>query len=289
VLAIVYETILITREDLGDFLIVRGGFDKLELFVNKRMIEWECAKRGIAVDAKELEAAKVEYVKKLGIDNVTVADFVKHVLPKRNLNETTWVEDVIKPELMMAKLCRERVKVTDDDLKKAFENAYGEKRTAKIILWQRDQARIALKQWDEARQSDAEFDRLARAQFDPNLASAGGRVAPVGRYPDADNPKIADTVFQLKEGEVSQLFETPAGIMCVKCTGTVPPEKIAFEAVKVQLSKDVFERKLSRELGVCFAEMKEAAKPNILLSGPTREIEERNRQSIQQAVGSQPK
>jgi parvulin-like peptidyl-prolyl isomerase len=292
VLAIVYGTIPITREDLGDFVIVRGGFEKVELFVNKRIIEVECAKRGITLDAKEIETAKVEYVKKLGIANVTVADFVKHVLPKRNLTEHTWVEDVIKPELAMAKMSRERVKVTEEDLQKAFENEYGEKRTAKIILWRREEARVALKQWDELRKSDQEFERIARSQFDPNLASAGGRVAPIGRYPDADNPKIAEVVFSLNEGEVSQLFETPAGIMCVKCTGKVPPVADAsLDRVRQTLEKDVFERKLSRELGVLFGEMKLAANPNILLRGPTttREFEEGNRQLIQQAVGTQPK
>jgi len=292
ILAYVYKSIPISRDDLGDFLIVRGGFEKVELLVNKRLIEWECARRGISVTPDELKAAKKEYVDKLGIENVTVDDFIKHVLPKRNMTVTTWVEDVIAPELLMTKLCRERVKVNQEELQRAFENKYGEKRTAKIILWRRDEARIALNQWDQARKSDAAFDSVARSQFDPALASRSGQVEPIGRYPDAEDSKIADTVFQLKAGEVSQLFETPAGIICVKCTGTVPAnEKVKLDDVKDQLVKHVFERKLAKELGVCFAEMKEAAKPTILLRGPTtyREFEEGNRQIIQQAVGSQPK
>jgi parvulin-like peptidyl-prolyl isomerase len=292
VLAYVYKSIPITRDDLGDFLIVRGGFEKIELLVNKRLIEWECAKRGISVTPEEVKVAKKEYVDKLGIENVTVDDFVKHVLPKRNMTATTWVEDVIVPELLMTKLCRERVKETPEDLQKAFDNKYGEKRAAKVILWRRDEARIALNQWDQARKSDAEFDSIARQQFDKSLASRSGQVEPIGKYPDAESSKIADTVFQLKVGEVSQLFETPAGIICVKCTGIVPANtKVKLDDVKVQLSKDVFERKLAKELGVCFAEMKEAAKPTILLRGPTtyREFEEGNRQLIQQADGRQPK
>jgi parvulin-like peptidyl-prolyl isomerase len=292
ILAYVYKSIPITREDLGDFLIVRGGFEKIELLVNKRLIEWECAKRGISVTPEELKVAKKEYVGKLGIDNVTVEDFIKHVLPKRGMTVTAWEEDVIKPELLMTKLCRERVKVNKEDLEKAFENKYGEKRAAKVILWRRDEARIALNQWDQARKSDAAFDSVARSQHDPNLASAGGRVEPVGRYPDAEDSKIADVVFQLKEGEVSQLFETPAGIICVKNTGTVPANKsVKLDDVKEQLTKHVYERKLAKELGVCFGEMKQAANPTILLRGPTsyREFEEGNRQLIQQAVGSQPK
>lgn len=292
VLAVVYGNLFVTREDLGDFLIVRGGFEKLELLVNKRLIEHDAAKRGVALTDKEIETGKREYIDKLGVENVTVADFVKHVLPKSKHTEFSWVEDVIKPELLMTKLCRERVKVNEDDLQKAFETNYGEKRAAKIILWRKDEARIAQKQWDEARKSDEAFDRIARSQFNPELAAGAGKVEPIGRYPQADNPLIAKVVFTLREGEVSQLFETPAGIMCVKCVGTVPPVLgVTLEQVRVGLGKEVYERKLSRELGVMFGEMKQAANPNILLHGPTttKEFEEGNRQLLQQTGGSQPK
>lgn len=292
VLAKVYGNILITREDLGDFLLVRGGDDKLELLVNKRIIEWEAAKRGITITPEELEKAKKDYVNKLGIANVTVADFVKHVLPKRNLTEVTWVEDIIKPELVMAKLCRERVKVTAEDLQQAFENKYGEKRELRLILWPRDQARVALKQWDEARKSDQDFDRIARSQTDPNLAAAGGKIEPMGRYPDADNPKIAEVAFSLKEGEVSQLFETPAGIICIKLIRKIPPVAgVSLDQVKETLTAEKYERKLSRELGLYFGELKAAANPNILLRSPTssRDFEDLDRQLIQQVSGTKPK
>jgi parvulin-like peptidyl-prolyl isomerase len=292
VLAVVYGNVAVTREDLGDFLIVRGGFDKIELLVNRRIIEWEAAKRGVSIAPEELEAAKKAYVNQLGIDNVTVADFIKHVLPRQKMTEYAWIEDIIKPELLMAKLCRPRVKISEDDLNKAFENQYGEKREAKIIIWRKDEFRIALKQWDEARKGADSFDRIARSQSDPNVAGAAGRVAPIGRYPLADNPLIAETVFKLEVGEVSQLFETPAGIMCVKCTGKVPPVAgVKLENVRTGLEKLLFDQKLAREQGLLFGEMKHAANPNILLRGPTssREFEEGNRQLIEQVIGTQPR
>ncbi|HEY3789232.1 MAG TPA: peptidyl-prolyl cis-trans isomerase, partial [Urbifossiella sp.] len=245
VLAIVYGNIAITREDLGDFIIVRGGFDKIELLVNKRIIEWEAARRGITATPEEIEAAKNEYVKKLGIANATVADFIKYVLPKRNLTEASWIEDIIAPELIMSKMCRDRVKVSEEDLQKAFETKYGEKRAAKIILWRKEDFRIATKQWEEARKGEVEFDRIARMQFNPELASAAGKVAPIGRYPQADNPRIAEVVFALREGELSQLFETPAGIMCVKCLGVVPAVPGAtLEQYRAAIHKEVFDQKL---------------------------------------------
>src|SRR5437763_11341700 len=42
VVAYVYGTTPITREDLGEYLIARQGADKVELLVNKRIIEIAC-------------------------------------------------------------------------------------------------------------------------------------------------------------------------------------------------------------------------------------------------------
>src|SRR5687768_12377012 len=39
--AYIYGNVPITREDLGEFLIARGGHEKLELLVNKKIIEVE--------------------------------------------------------------------------------------------------------------------------------------------------------------------------------------------------------------------------------------------------------
>ena len=288
VLALIYGKIPVTRDDLGEFLIARGGYEKLDLLVNKMIIDREAASRGITVTPEEIEASKKDYVSKLGVN---MHDFVKTILPKRGMSEWMWTEDIIKAELVMHKLCGDRVKVTEEDLQKAFEHEYGEKRQAKIILWGKDEFRLAQKQWDDARKSDAEFDRVARGQRDPNLASVAGAVAPIGRHVDAESPVVEQTVFSLQVGEVSQLIGTPAGILCVKCTGIIPPNKeVALDQVRARLQKEVYERKLAKEIPKYFAELKEKANPNVLLKGPPtpQETEEGLRELIKQAGGLSP-
>lgn len=266
VLAVVYGTIPITRDDLGDFIIARGGYEKLDLLVNRRIIEAEAAKKGVGVTPAEIDAALDDDVKAMG---VLKDDFVKVVLPKYGKSLGEWTEDVIKPRLVLTKMCRDRVTVTPDDLQKLYENRYGEKRQAKIILWAKDEFRLAQKQWNEVRKGDAEFDSVARGQRDPNLAAAAGMVAPIGRHTDAENPLIEQAVFTLKVGEVSQLFETSAGIVCVKNVGVVPAVAgVTPESVRAALEKDVFERKLAKEIPAYFAGLRQAANPNLLLKGP---------------------
>ena len=304
VLAFVYNTMPVTREDLGEFLIARGGYERLDLMVNRKIIDLECARRGVAATPEEVEAALVETLKGMpGVYNLRPgmtpdqavkqmkADFVQQVLPRHRMTMWEYTEDVVKPRLLLAKMCRDRVKVTEDELKKSFEHHYGEKRAAKLIIWPKGEFRTAQKQWDEARKGDAQFDSVARAQRDPNLASRAGDVTPVGRHSNAEVQVFEQLLFTLKEGEVSQLFETPAGIACVKYVKLIPPDPtVTLEKVRPGLEREVFELKLSKEIPNFFGELRQAANPNLLLKGPPsdREVLQENLNLIQQAGGPPP-
>jgi hypothetical protein len=290
-IAMIYGNVPVTREELGEFLIARGGYEKVDLVVNKRIIEIEAARRNITVTPEEIRGALEDDIRGLGI---SFGDFKKHVLPRYGKTLYEWTEDVIKPRLMLGKMCRDRVTVTEEDLKRLFENKYGEKRQAKIIRWNNGELRTAQKQWDEARKGDTEFDSIARTQADPALAAAAGQTQPVGRnaYEDSEGKQdeIERVLFSLKVGEISQLFQTKAGIMCVKCIGIIEPDKnVKLEQVKTNLEKEVFDRKLSAEVPKYFTELKNRAKPEVFLKGPpsAREFEEGTKE-IMKAGGIAP-
>ncbi len=292
VVAYIYGNVPVTREELGDFLIARGGYEKLDLLVNKKIIEVEAARRNITVTVLEVESGLGEDLKGMGISK---DDFVKHILPRYGKTLYEWTEDVIKPRILLGKMCQDRVKVSDEDMHKAFQNRYGERRQAKVICWNRDDLKTAQKQWDEARKGDLEFDRLARTQADPNLASAAGLIAPVGQFPDPSVVKedtCTKVLFTLKEGEISQLFETPAGIMCVKCTKIIPPDaNVKFEGeLRKNMEKEVFDKMVAATIPEYFKGLKETAKPNLLLKGPPspKEFREAIDKEIQQTGGMVP-
>ncbi len=227
IVAYVYGNVPVYRDELGDFLIMRGGFEKLDLLVNKRIIEIEAAKRNITVTALEVQASLETDVRGLGI---SIGDFTKQILEQRyHKTLYEWTEDVIKPKLMLGKMCGSRVKVSEEDIKKAFENKYGEKRQAKIICWNKEDQRAAERQWDEARKSDVDFDRIARSQATPSLAASCGQIAPVGRYADVEDATATAKLYELKVGEMSGLFQTSAGIMCIKLIAIVPPDPTWFK------------------------------------------------------------
>ncbi|MCE9560540.1 MAG: hypothetical protein K8U57_00665 [Planctomycetes bacterium] len=270
VVAYIYGSIPVTREDLGEFLIARGGHEKLELLVNKKIIEVEAAKRKVTVTPTEIEASLNEDLRGMGI---TFKDFTTHILPRYNKSLYEWTEDVIKPKILLGKMCRDRVKVAEEDLQKAFENKYGERRQAKVICWNEKDLKIAQKQWGEARESDAEFDRVARMQPDQNLAAAAGLIAPIGKHPASDDPasiRTTQTLFNLKQGEISELIQTSAGVMCFKCVAIIPKDPMAKLEGKVReaFEKEMYDKKIAEMIPVFFKECKEAANPNVFLKGP---------------------
>jgi hypothetical protein len=267
VVAFIYGNVPVTREELGEFLIARGGHEKVDLLVNKKIIQVEAERRKVSVTPEEVQSGLNEDLRGMGI---TKGDFVKHILPRYNKSLYEWTEDVIKPRILLGKMCRDRVKVSEDDLKKAFENRYGERRQARLICWNKEDERAAMKQWDEARKSDEDFLRIAKTQADPSLASSGGLIAPVGRYPEVADDQCTKVLFSLKQGEMSQLFQTPAGIMCVKCVAIVPPDPAAKleGALKQNLEKEVFDKRLTAEIPIFFNDCKKMAKPEVFLKGP---------------------
>jgi hypothetical protein len=227
VVAYVYGNIPVNREELGDFLIARGGYEKLDLLVNKRIIEIEAAKRRVSVTDVEVQAALESDLRGMGL---TLEDFKDKVLPRYRKTLYEWLEDVIKPRLLLGKMCKDGVKVTEEDLKKAFDNKYGEKRQPKIICWNKEDIRIAEKQWAEARNSDADFDRVARAQVTPSLAAATGLIAPIGKYPDVEDETCTKELYSLKQvGDITGLFKTPAGIMCMKLVAIIPADPTVYK------------------------------------------------------------
>src|SRR5262249_25541244 len=132
VVAFVHQNQPITRQDLGEYLIARYGADKLALLVNKRILDRACQESGILVTAVEVENALPDELKGLAIDRAT---FMKTVLARYKKNLFEFKEDVLRPRLQLTRLCQPDVSVTEEDLRKAFDSAYGEKIECRIIVW----------------------------------------------------------------------------------------------------------------------------------------------------------
>jgi hypothetical protein len=265
VVAYIYGNVPITREDLGEYLIARQGPEKLDLLVNLRIIELACKKAGITVTPEEVEAGLLEDLQGYG-PGVSRADFLNKILKAYGKTEVEWKEDVIRPRILLSKLCQEKVQVTDDDLKQRFECLYGKKVKCRMIMVPQGPGRQAQEVYARARQSAEAFEREARQQANPTLAGAGGDIAPISRYMPGNSDLIEKEAFALNPGELSRLIETKEACFILRCDAHLPADASKnFEQEKEKLRKEVFDQKLQKVIPQVFQAMREQANPILVL------------------------
>ncbi len=271
VVAYIYGNVPVTREELGEYLIARQGIQKLDLLVNKRIIDQSCRQMGVEVTEAEIDAALAQDLEGLKLDR---KQFVENLLKQYGKTLYEWREDVLRPKLLMTKLCQGRVKVEEDEVRRGFEAYYGEKVHGRLILWPVGEKEFALKVYAKIRDSEEEFTRAAKQQANPNLAAKGGMVDPIGRW-TTGNEALEKAVFGLQPGEMTELIETPQGCVVFKLDKRIPPRtdvKLEGE-VRAHLEKEIIAKKIAAEIPKVFQELREKANPQKVFKGPQDEAE----------------
>jgi hypothetical protein len=268
VVAYIYGSTPVTRAEFGEYLIARYG-DKLESFVNKQIVERACRAAGITVEPGELEADLAESLKSVPGDK---RQFLDNLLKQKQMTLREWKDDVIRPKLLLTKLCRSHVKFAQEDVERAYESYYGEKVLCQVIIWTPEevQKKVPVEVYDKIRTNADEFDREARGQFDKQLASAAGQLKPFGHH-SQENPDIEKLAFTLHDGEVSQIMPLVPGQEAEKCGAYVlkrvrhyPPDgKKKLADVRAELEREIMELKLKVEIAKTLEDLKRAAKPEL--------------------------
>jgi hypothetical protein len=276
----------ITREDLGEYLIARYGAEKIDLLINKTIIDTACKEKGIEVTDAEIDAALQEDLKGIAVNR---EQFVNGVLKQYGKTMFEWREDVLRPKIQITKLCRLQIEVTEEDIKKAFDCEFGTRVDGRIIIWPAKEKWIALTVYEKIRSSEDEFDNAARTQAAGHLAASGGRIKPIGRSAGT-NDQLEKEVFKLKPGQVSTLIDTPEGLVCFKCDKILEPDPNAnLEHERERLRSVCYDKKLALEIPKKCRELRDAANPVVLLRRrETQEDLERNTKALLQTGGTAP-
>jgi hypothetical protein len=286
VVAYLYDNkVALTREEFGEYLIARCGVgDRLNNMVNRYIIEYEARQRGIEVSAAEVEA---EFNETLRGINTNKTDFVNTVLKPYHKTLYEWKEDVIKPRLMLTKMCRQRVTATEEEIHNGYEAYYGEKIHCRIIKWDKKEQNIAIKVWPTIRDSEEEFDKVAKHQATAELAAKGGEIAPFGRY-TTGNLEMEKEAFALKPGEITKVIESPESFVVLKCIERIPPTHAkTLDEARAELTADIIRRKIDKiEIPKMFAEIREKAHAKVVFKegAPPEDIMGEVRKELQTPV-----
>src|SRR5205085_11614565 len=105
------------------------------------------------------------------------------------------------------------------------------------------------REFEELRQKAEEaFDRKARSQAVPQLASSGGKIQPIAHFAGVQE-EVEKEAFSLRPGETSRMIGTPEGTVILKCDKLIPANaEVKFEAVRGTLYKAVFDRRVAEEI-----------------------------------------
>ena len=194
---------------------------------------------------------------------------IERILKQQQKSLVEWKEDVLRPRLIMTKLVRPRVRVSDEEVRHAFEEHYGEKVECRMVLWPKQQKNLARVEYEGVKAGHRDFDFLANIQANAALATTGGQIV-ISRHSTA-NPALEKAAFALNAGEVSPLIETPEGIVLLKCVKRLPADRSKKLAdVREALSQEVMRKKIQQEIPKAFEELRKQAQPRLLLKDDQR-------------------
>jgi hypothetical protein len=271
VVAYIHDTIPITREELGEFLIARFGAEHVETLVKRKVVELKCKSLGIQITDAMVEAEFLNQFKAIRdqVPHMTLRDFEKTVLGPRRMTLVEFKEDVIRPKLMVRQYVLPMVQVTQEDLVKGFEGRFGPKVECRMIVLPDNNQKEKL--WEEARQDEKGFVHVATTYNMGGLAAHGGKVPPIHKH--FGDPRIERIAFGLREGEVSPLIGMPdKTVIILKCDRHIPADTTKrFEQEATTLLREIEELKVNQKIMEAIQQMTRDANPKLLLRRETRQ------------------
>lgn len=263
----------IMREELGEYLIARFGAERLEFMVNRKIVEMEARKHGIGVTDSEVEYRFREELGKFGPVPLTEAEFVKNILGRFKKSLYEWKEDVIRPKLMMEKLVKSQIKVTDQEVADGFEARFGPKVECRMIVMQPGNSAAVQEMWNKVKNSREQFIAEAKKQYIPALQEKEGLVPPINRH--FGDKSIEDWAFKLKVNEVSEPIRMPDGnYVLLMCEKHIPKDvNVRFDtAIRMKIHQDIEEIKLAQKIPEVFAKLHQEANPRLVLQNSVHHL-----------------
>ncbi|AZN40806.1 peptidylprolyl isomerase [Paenibacillus albus] len=230
----------ITKDQLYDAMAKVGGKQTLDNLIQDELVKQEADKKGIVIGDKEVEA-EIDKIKK---QFPAESDF------EAALQQAGMTLDDLKAQtpmqLRISKLVEPQVKVTDDDVKKYFDEnkaTFDEPEQVKashILVATKEEADAIEKQLKDG----GDFAAIAKEKStDTGSKDAGGDLG----YFTADkmDADFAKAAFALKVGETSEPVKTQFGYHIIKVFDHKAGKKATFDEKKADIKDTLIRQKVS--------------------------------------------
>jgi foldase protein PrsA len=244
----------VTRQELYELLVDTYGDDALDVLIRRTLIYQAAAKEGISATNSELNQ-KLKILINGEIDGLMRtyrikdrADLEKE-LTKIDSSLAQLEEKLSKKmrkqaevEVLAEKVMTKTVTVTEEELKKVYDQEYGEKIEASQIVYNtRSDAEDTLKKL----KSGADFATMAKNDsIDRVSAAKGGKMQPF-----SPKDSLGTQVANLKVGEISDIIKTDYCYHIIQITGKKPASNKDFKAVRSELEKTARNQRYKERLG----------------------------------------
>lgn len=254
----------ITHEVLGRECLRHYGKEVLESWINKLLIAQECKRRNIVVTRVEVDG---EIRRMAGRFSLPVEQWLKMLQQERGISPAQYASDIIWPTLALRRLAGERLKVTREEMLKAYETKYGPSVRARLISC-KDLDRA--KRLHAAAVADPEgFGDLAKEHSEDASASLKGVIQPIRKH--GSYKEIEQAAFNMKDGDISKVIPAGGQYVILKREGLLPGAKVDnFKRVAPQLEELIREGKMRRAAAGIFRKLQEDANVVNVFNDPAR-------------------
>ncbi|MBW8350695.1 peptidylprolyl isomerase [Bacillus sp. IITD106] len=232
----------ITQAELNEALVKRYGQDTLNSMIEKKVIEQEAKKEKVSISDKEKQKEMDSYIEQYGGKDAFEAALKQSGISKKDIEQ-----DVIQ-YLSIKKMLEPKIKITEDDMKKYFEEkkaSFDEKeqvQASHILVEDEKKAEEVEKKIKEGK----DFAELAKEySTDPGSAQKGGDLGYFGKGEMVK--EFEDAAFSMKIGEISDPVKSEHGYHIIKVTGKKAAKDAKYEDHKDEIKEALFKEKLQSE------------------------------------------
>jgi parvulin-like peptidyl-prolyl isomerase len=246
----------ITLQDLANLCVMRHGEEVLDNMVNRYLILQACQERKIEITPKDVDDEIGRIASKF---NLSVQMYLKLLDNERDIRPEYYASDVVWPMLALRELSKEMLKVSPQDIDRAFQSEFGPKVQVRMIAC-KDAAKLQQIHQQATANPDL-FKTLARDNSeDPASASVEGLLPPIRMYTGED--QLEKIAFALQPGQISDIFKVGDLSVTLQCVRHMPPANppaAQLAEIQARIKAELEEQKLRQSAETIYTELRNRA------------------------------
>jgi parvulin-like peptidyl-prolyl isomerase len=237
----------VPRDQLAAECIARHGKQILRGEINRLLLSsaLQSANKTIIqpdIDAEIGRAAdSMGYIKNNGTPDTEA--WLKSIMDEEGATLELYVADAVWPSVALKKLVEDQVQITQEDLQKGFQANFGSRAEVLAIVMSNQRTAEDVFRQARANLTEQYFGELAaKYSIEPVSRSNFGKVPALRRF--GGQPTLEEEAFKLQPGQISGVIALNDQYVVLYKQGETQPIVQDFQAVREELEKEIFEKKL---------------------------------------------